>query len=115
MAHGDHNPRHGGILFMAPNGYHHVEGVLSPEGEFRLYFYDDLTRPLEADGFPARIGSGQLEPTEDNSYLVAFLDPPEGYPTEVVLHVRFPRSEEESRFDFSFVENAGGTRHRHIH
>jgi hypothetical protein len=107
MAHGDHNPRHGGILFMAPDGLYHLEGVLSHEGEFRLYFYDERTEPIEANGFPARIGSHHLEPTEHNAYLTATLDPPEDYPAEVVLHVRFPRTEDESRFDFLFVENMG--------
>ncbi|HXV60340.1 MAG TPA: heavy metal-binding domain-containing protein, partial [Vicinamibacteria bacterium] len=60
MAHGDHNPRHGGILFMAPDRYHHLEGVLSPEGAFRLYFYDDFTEPMDASDFHARIGAETL-------------------------------------------------------
>ena len=107
MAHGDHNPRHGGILFMAPDGLYHLEGVLSPEGEFRLYFYGERTEPIEANGFPARIGSHHLEPTEDDAYLTASLDPPEAYPAEVVLHVRFPRTDEESRFDFLFGAGMG--------
>ena len=107
MAHGDHNARHGGIMFMAPDGDHHLEGVLSHEGEFRLYFYDEFTEPIDANGFPARIGSQHLAPTEDNAYLTAPLSPPEAHPAEVVLHVRFPRTEEESRFDFIFVESMG--------
>jgi Heavy metal binding domain len=111
-AHGDHNPRHGGILFMTPDGYHHLEGLLSPDGEFRLYFYNDLTEPVDASIFAARIGDQLLEPAEDNAYLAASLPPPKAYPVEIVLHVRFARMEEESRFDFLFPENLG---HRASH
>lgn len=107
MAHGDHNPRHGGIVFMAPHGHYHLEGVLLPEGEFRLYFYDELTQPVDPDVFAARIGTRPLEPTEGAAYLTTSFDPPETYPVEVALHVRFPSVEEEGRFDFLFVENMG--------
>ena len=34
MAHGDHNAKHGGILFMAPDGFHHIEGTLGTDGRF---------------------------------------------------------------------------------
>lgn len=105
MAHGDHNARHGGIFFMAPDGHYHLEGVLLPEGEFRVYFYDDLTQPMDADAFAARIDDQPLEPTEDAAYLRASFEPLDDYPVEVRLRVRFPSSEEEGGFDFVFVEN----------
>jgi hypothetical protein len=107
MAHGDHNPRHGGILFMAPDRYHHLEGVLTPEAEFRVYFYDDFTEPLDARAFDARIGDRPLAATEGVGHATTSIEPPGNYPVEVVLHVRFPRSEEEARFDFVFVADRG--------
>jgi len=108
LAHGDHNPKHGGILFMAPDRYHHLEGVLSPDGEFRLYFYDDFTEPIGASDFPARIETESLTATSDGAYAEARFPAPASYPAEFVLHVRFPGDEEESRFDFIFVEDMGG-------
>jgi len=104
MAHGDHNPRHGGILFMAPNAYHHLEGTLLEDGTFRLYLYDDFTRPLAAGGFRARAGEIPMAASDDGSFLSANLEPsPEPVePVEVVLHLQFPDDTEEARFDFIF-------------
>jgi hypothetical protein len=51
MAHGDHNSKHGGMLFMAPNGFHHIEGTFDDAREFGLYLYIpalEAIRDLEA-------------------------------------------------------------------
>jgi hypothetical protein len=108
MAHGDHNPRHGGILFMAPNGYHHLEGALQENGEFRLFLYDDFTRPLPVGGFEARAGESAMTPAEDGSFLSAPVAR-SADPAEVVVLLRFPGETAEARFDFVFSKSARAT------
>lgn len=105
MAHGDHNPRHGGILFMAPNGYHHLEGTLGEDGKFRLYLYDDFTRPLAVDAFEARAGDVRMEASADGSLFSVDVDR-SVEPVAIVLHLRFPEQAEEARFDFIFSRAA---------
>ena len=109
MAHGDHNPKHGGILFMAPNGFHHIEGTLDEAGEFRLYVYNDFTKPIDATGFDARVGDQELLSVSDSAILSANIGRPDSYPAELVVHVRFPDShEDEARFDFIFAGETVG-------
>jgi hypothetical protein len=102
MAHGDHNAKHGGILFMAANGFNHLEGTLDDKGEFRLYLYDNFTKPLDARDYAARIDESPLAPSSDGDYLAAQLGNVP-FPAELVLHMRFDEAEEEQRFDFIFV------------
>lgn len=111
--HGDHNPRHGGILFMAPDGVHHLEGALQ-DGAFRLYFYDSFTRPIEPEPFAARVvpADERGAPLGEPVALAAAADALE---TEVAARggdraaftafVNFPGREEEDRFDFIFLSD----------
>jgi hypothetical protein len=46
MPHGDHNPRHGGVVLM--HGDLHYEVVLRRNGHYQVYFSDALRTPLPA-------------------------------------------------------------------
>jgi Cu/Ag efflux protein CusF len=59
--HGDHNPRHGGpAVFMSEDLYHHVEATLVAPTRtqptiFRVYLYDEYTRPIHASAVSAQV------------------------------------------------------------
>ena len=46
IEHSSHRPQHNGVFFMAPDGWHHVEGVRVSESEIRIYLYNNFTEPL---------------------------------------------------------------------
>lgn len=101
LAHGDHNPRRGGLFFMAPDRFHHLEGALSG-GRFRLYFYDNYTEPLPAAAAAARIGDDRMVESRDGRALD--LPIAAELPLELVVHVDFGEGEE--RFDFVFSDES---------
>ncbi len=112
--HGDHNPRHGGILFMAPDGVSHLEGTLE-DGMFRLYFYDSFTRPVAPEPFDAQVveaddrGNPLGEPVPlvsggDALEVPVWRDRSER--SSFTAFVRFPERDESDRFDFVFLSEA---------
>ena len=46
MEHGDHNPHHGGVVYMYDDM--HYEVVLDPNGHHRVYFTDSARQDLPA-------------------------------------------------------------------
>ena len=128
-AHGNHNPQHGGQFFMAPDNWHHLEGVHPSARVFRLYVYDDYGRPLAAakvkDDPGARRHQGNVrsrDAEDDRAQRVsaeAVAQPsaiskrasiPATLPAEMTAKVKFGGDQPEHRFDFTFavaLEGAG--------
>ncbi len=63
--HMDHKPKHGGTFFMSLDNKHHLEGVILPPGTFRVYLYDDHTKPLKAEEVREASGTVQIGDSED--------------------------------------------------
>ena len=117
--HGDHNPRHGGQLFMADDAWHHLEGTYPAPGLFRVFFYDDWTRALPPEGFAARaiikdstgkelstvpLAASKVAASNAPSNAMDAQIPNASLPLIVSLRVRFKADEPEKVFDFSFLE-----------
>jgi hypothetical protein len=118
--HGNHNPQHGGQFFMAPDNTHHLEGAYPRVRVFRLYLYDDYTRPLPPDQIrdvKARVVTKEsfdtttrttreitafpLVKSAGNGYLEARVDS-SSFPAEMTAKVQFKSDAPEYRFDFTF-------------
>ena len=108
--HGNHNPQHGGQFFMAPDNWHHLEGTYPRAGTFRMYLYDDYTRPLARakakDVQGHVVVKGQTYPltlAPNGRYLEAKLTGI-NLPAAVEANVTFAPGGKSSVFDFSFTE-----------
>ena len=116
-AHGDHNPKHGGLFFMAPDNWHHLEGSYPEPGIFRVHVYDDFTQPMNVAAFSGRVvtdevfdaatrttnelASFPLRSMAGGEYLEARLDALD-VPVTLVAKVAFEPNGSEFRFDFTF-------------
>jgi hypothetical protein len=110
--HADHNPRHGGLFYMADTGLHHVEGTLPEAGLFRVYFYDEATKPMSALGFTARaivtdpkgveLEIVPLKPGRLSNTLEGQLKT-RTFPVHVTMRIRFKADDKERPFTFPFV------------
>ena len=125
-AHGNHNPQHGGLFFMAGDNWHHLEGTYPAEGVFRLYLYDDFSRPLAPEKVAQAAGRLVTKETFDAAsrttrevtvfplqrgagpYLEAKIDPL-AVPAEMIAKVKFDANGAEYRFDFTFPDHSKET------
>ena len=118
-AHMDHTPRHGGIVFMAPDSFHHLEGTYSEPGVFRIYATDNFREPVTVSGFSGRavteeaydadadefreVTAFELVPSAEGAYLEASVEALQ-MPGDVIAKVLFEAGFPEERFDFIFAE-----------
>jgi hypothetical protein len=122
-AHGDHNPRHGGLFFMAQDQWHHLEGTYPSAGTFRAYFYDNYTQPIDAKAFSGSVVLQAIDPatkmltdvatfplrlSRDGKTLEGTLKndprPSKETPTTLVAKVKMTKDGPEQLFTFGFVE-----------
>ena len=111
-AHGNHNPQHGGLFFMASDNTHHLEGVYQSNGTFRMYFYDEFTKPQKlADmrGIAATLFVKDSRTGRDGTYSLVrsgrYLQAAVGklpLPAEMYANVKFTPNGKDNRFDFTF-------------
>lgn len=114
--HGDHNARHGGMLFMAVDQWHHLEGTFVSPNVFKMYFYDDMTRPMAPAGFDVRVtrvdangtpvgdsmALGRGAGREPNTLEAAISGTRP--PVSLKAYARFKPGEKEQVFDFTFAD-----------
>ena len=122
--HQDHNPKRGGIFFMAPDAWHHLEGTYPEPGVFRVYFYDNFSRPMSAKPFRGRAVLKEifdtatrttkeqlaypLVPSSDGEYLEARVGSG-SLPREITAKLQFEREGAFERFDFLFADLSSTT------
>lgn len=129
-AHTDHDSKHGGDLFMAQDGYHHLEGTMTSETEFRVYLYNNFTKPISPKALLGRtrveftelnkdgreIGealSASFQYRKEGNFLSAQLPGSLRLPVYVSLWVMFEDQEKENLFNFSFRKLASKGEHAH--
>lgn len=112
--HGDHNPKHGGSFFMVSNNWH-LEVTHPAASLFRLYIYDNYSKPFFPPGLTARVieladpagrrtdVSIPFVRSSGRGYYEARV-PNAGTPATIAAKVRFEATDKEYRFDFMFPE-----------
>ena len=117
-AHMDHKSKHGGTFFMALDDKHHLEGILVPPGTFRVYLYDDHTKPLKAEETRQASGTVQIGESDDapkidlapgkkKETLEASLGNGVKFPVTLTLLLHLPGMEPDAKpelFNFTFTQ-----------
>ena len=119
-SHLDHEAKHGGAFFMAPDQKHHLEGTLSATNEFRVYFYDEYTKSIPAGKFTAEAkawnkGAGEADRkplkfslAPDKSFLTGKVDASVRMPLSIKAFIDFKDGQKPQVFDFDFNEPSKG-------
>jgi hypothetical protein len=112
-AHGNHNPQHGGLFFMASDNTHHLEGAYLPSGVFRMYFYDEFTKPqklADMKDVKATLMVKDSRTDKDTTFSLVrsgrSLQATIGklpLPAEMYAKVKFTPDGKDNRFDFTFA------------
>ena len=112
--HGDHNPKHGGYFFMASNNWH-IEVTHPAIGLFRLYVYDEYSKPFHPPGLEARVVevdspdgrtsqvSAPFTGAVSAPYHVAKV-PGLALPATIAIQVRFETGDKAYPFNFVFYD-----------
>lgn len=118
-AHMDHTPRHGGTVFMAPDGFYHIEGTHPEDGLFRLYATNNYREPVDMSEWSGRVVLDEAYDEQTDEFtevrLVDLFVSPDGqfleavfgdigFPAEFITKVVFETDFPEERFDFIFSE-----------
>jgi hypothetical protein len=114
-AHGDHNPRHDGQFFMAEDAWHHLEGTYPEKGRFRVFFYDNYTRPLAPKAFTGSLdvlgdkdrvlGSFPLRLSRNGETLEASIKAPlDALPLKAAALIKLSPNVKEQKFNFVFAQ-----------
>ena len=117
-AHGDHNPRHGGQFFMAQDKWHHLEGTYPSAGLFRMFFFDNFTKPISPKSIAGRVvfedngnetASFALSLSRNGQALEAQIKGDTAQlsaqaPLKLAAKIKFDDKTPEQRFDFAFAE-----------
>ena len=116
-AHSDHSPLFGGILFMAADQFHHVEGTYTDDGVLRVRIYDNFKKQISVRGFTAAARVGDKDPTlklaaaGDGLTLDARIGRVP-FPAEVTVTMTLDPRGSEERFDFVFADYSAATAKR---
>ena len=117
VEHSDHSPKHGGTFFMASDNWHHLEGVLASATEFRLYMYDNFTKPISVIGYDGTtevlrqdakgndVGKAlklDLKPSVDGSHITVAIPPEFVTPLAFTVRVTLQKGEKPALFNFTF-------------
>ena len=113
-AHGNHNPQHGGLFFMAADNTHHLEGAYLANGTFRMHFYDEFTKPQKiaaVRAYKATLVVKDRNTGKESTYSLvrsgAYMQAAIGkrpLPAEMYASVTFAPGGKANRFDFAFPE-----------